>query len=172
MQRIAGYPIYDPDSKDRLFAEPRQHLPFAHCRRYLADQSSRPDRIGDLVRHRAQGARQCKYCRCRETGAVDARRGTLQDALRTDRHVLPCLSHGHAGQYVRGQKISQGQTNGFPTYRLGTGEMASLNLRITQCMDLMRAEPFPPDSEEMKLLEYYLSARSNGLPIETPAVRY
>ena len=73
---------------------------------------------------------------------------------------------------MRGQKISQGQSNGFPAYRLGTGEMTSLNLRITQCMNLMRAEPFPADSEEMKLLEFYLSARSNGLPIETPAVRY
>ena len=99
------------------------------------------------------------------------------EALYKQRYGLIDMScsqcHGqYAGQMIRGQKISQGQANGFPVYRLDIGEMTSLNQRITQCLNLMRAEPFPDDSRENKLLELYLMSRSNGLPIETPAVRY
>ncbi|UJS22561.1 sulfur oxidation c-type cytochrome SoxA [Thiothrix winogradskyi] len=78
----------------------------------------------------------------------------------------------YPGQFIRGQKISQGQGNGFPAYRLDTGEMANLDLRIKQCLVLMRAEPFAPDAEESKLLGAYIMSRSNGLKIETPALRY
>jgi sulfur-oxidizing protein SoxA len=62
--------------------------------------------------------------------------------------------------------------NGFPAYRLATGEIATLQQRIQQCMDLMRAEPFESGSEELRLMELYMMSRSNGLSIETPAVRY
>jgi len=78
----------------------------------------------------------------------------------------------YPGQMIRGQKISQGQANGFPAYRLDTGEVANLHQRIQQCLTLLRAEPFETDSDEIKLLGLYLMSRSNGLPIETPAVRY
>lgn len=66
----------------------------------------------------------------------------------------------------------QGQGNGFPAYRLDIGEMANLHQRIQQCLTSMRAEPFDADSKEIKLLGLYLMSRSNGLKIETPAVRY
>ena len=36
----------------------------------------------------------------------------------------------------------------------------------------MRAEPFAADSDEIKQLGVYMMSRSNGLKIETPAVRY
>ena len=78
----------------------------------------------------------------------------------------------YPGQMIRGQKISQGQGNGFPAYRLGTGEITNLHQRIQQCLALMRAEPFDADSEEIKLMGLYVMSRSNGLRIETPAVRY
>lgn len=73
---------------------------------------------------------------------------------------------------IRGQKISQGQANGFPAYRLGTGEITNLHQRIQQCLNLLRADPFETDSEEIKLLGLYIMSRSNGLAIETPAVRH
>ncbi|MES0328312.1 MAG: sulfur oxidation c-type cytochrome SoxA, partial [Gammaproteobacteria bacterium] len=78
----------------------------------------------------------------------------------------------YPGQMIRGQKISQGQGNGFPAYRLGTGEITSLNQRIQQCLTTMRAEPFDADSDEINLIGLYIMSRSNGLKIETPAVRY
>ena len=78
----------------------------------------------------------------------------------------------YPGQMIRGQKISQGQGNGFPAYRLDIGEMSNLHQRIQQCLTSMRAEPFADDSDEIKNLGAYLMSRSNGLKIETPAVRY
>ena len=78
----------------------------------------------------------------------------------------------HAGQMFRGQVLSQGQTNGFPVYRYTEGQVTGLQERITQCLTKLRAEPFAEDSPEYLDLEVYLSARSNGLRIETPAIRY
>jgi sulfur-oxidizing protein SoxA len=72
----------------------------------------------------------------------------------------------------RGQVLSQGQTNGFPVYRFTEGQVTGLQERITQCLTKLRAEPFAADSPEYLNLEVYLSARSNGLRIETPAIRY
>jgi len=78
----------------------------------------------------------------------------------------------HAGQMFRGQVLSQGQSNGFPVYRFTEGRSVGLQERITQCLTKLRAKPFAEDSSEYLALEVYLSARSNGLPIETPAIRY
>jgi sulfur-oxidizing protein SoxA len=78
----------------------------------------------------------------------------------------------YPGLMIRGQQISEGQGNGFPAYRLDTGEITTLQQRIQQCLELMRAEPFASGSKENRLLELYIMSRSNGLKIETPAVRY
>ncbi|MCB1801171.1 MAG: sulfur oxidation c-type cytochrome SoxA [Gammaproteobacteria bacterium] len=174
VQRIASYPIYDAEKKEIISLQRR----ISDCRSRIADDTlpvNHPDLMAleTFVRNRAQGVPVNVQTEGAEIQAL-LKRG---EALYETRYGLIDMSchicHTvYAGQFVRGQKISQGQSNGFPAYRLGTGEMANLNLRITQCLDLMRAEPFPDDSEEIKLLEYYLSARSNGLPIETPAVRY
>ena len=84
-------------------------------------------------------------------------------------------SHCHEryfGQRLRGQILSQGHSNGFPEYRLGSGKMTSLHGRLTECFRSFRAEPFDRGSIEFISLEVYLHARGNGLKIETPAVRY
>jgi sulfur-oxidizing protein SoxA len=78
----------------------------------------------------------------------------------------------HQGQMLRGQRLTQGQANGFPEYRLAKGEITSLHKRMRQCFISFRAEPFDPGSDEFKLLELYLMSRGNGLKIETPAVRF
>lgn len=78
----------------------------------------------------------------------------------------------HAGQHFRGQLLSQGQSNGFPLYRYTDGHMVGLQERITECLTNLRAEPWPLGSREYLELEVYMNARSNGLEIETPAIRY
>ena len=78
----------------------------------------------------------------------------------------------YPGQMIRGQKISEGRGNGFPAYRLDIGEITTLHQRIQQCLTQMRAEPFASGSEELDLMGLYIMSRSNGLGIETPAVRY
>lgn len=76
------------------------------------------------------------------------------------------------GQRLRGQVLSQGHSNGFPEYRLGSGKMTSLHGRMEECFRSFRADPFDRGSDELINLELYLHSRGNGLPIETPAVRY
>ena len=78
----------------------------------------------------------------------------------------------HQGQMLRGQKLSQGQANAFPEYRLGKGEITSLHKRMKQCFISFRAEPFDAGSDEFRLLELYIMSRGNGLKIETPGVRF
>jgi len=78
----------------------------------------------------------------------------------------------HQGQMLRGQKLSQGQSNGFPEYRLGRGRITSFQQRLSECFISFRAEPFEAGSKEYDLLELYVTSRGNGLPIETPAVRF
>jgi len=174
VQRIATYPVYDAQKKEIISLQSR----ISTCRSKIADDTlpvNHPDLMAleTFVRNRARGVPVNVQTEGAEIQTL-LKRG--EELYKTRYGLIDMSCHichtAYAGQFVRGQKISQGQSNGFPAYRLGPGEMANLNLRITQCMNLMRAEPFPDDSAEMKLLEYYLSARSNGLRIETPAVRY
>jgi sulfur-oxidizing protein SoxA len=76
------------------------------------------------------------------------------------------------GQYLRGQRLSQGHSNGFPEYRLGSGHITSFQRRVAECFISFRAQPFDFGSEDIINLEVYVHARGNGLKIETPAVRY
>jgi L-cysteine S-thiosulfotransferase len=78
----------------------------------------------------------------------------------------------HAGGTFRGQSMTQGQSNGFPAYRFTTGRTVGLPERITECLTSLRAQPYPAESDEYLALEVYMGARSNGLKIETPAIRY
>ena len=75
------------------------------------------------------------------------------------------------GKRLGAETLSQGQPNGYPTYRLEWQKMGSLERRIRACMFGLHAEPPPYGSEAMLELELFLSWRANGLPIETPAVR-
>lgn len=76
-----------------------------------------------------------------------------------------------AGQRLAGTPIPQGHPNGYPQYRLEWQAMGSLYRRIRNCMTGVRAEPFAPDSDDLRALELYLGWRANGLKVETPAVR-
>jgi len=170
---IARYPVYDEDRSEIISLQKRINL----CRENTGGDtlpSNHPDLIAleTFVRHIAVG----EPVNVQTDGPVSEllkageklynTRFGLIDMSCYQCHVL------YPGQMIRGQKISQGQGNGFPAYRLDTGEMTNLNQRIQQCLSLLRAEPFDADSYEMELLELYIMSRSNGLMIETPAVRY
>ena len=173
VKNIAGYPVYNIKTKEIITLQKR----ISNCRSTVTDESldtDHPDLIAleTFVRNRAYGEK----VNVQTEGPITAllKKG---EELFTTRYGLIDMScyHCHTlypGSMIRGQKISQGQANGFPAYRLDTGEVANLHQRIQQCLDLLRAEPFETDSEEIKLLGLYLMSRSNGLAIETPAVRY
>lgn len=75
------------------------------------------------------------------------------------------------GVMIRADHLSQGQINGFPTYRLKNAKLNSTHARFKGCMKNIRAEPYKVGGDEFKALELYLASRGQGLAVETPSVR-
>lgn len=75
------------------------------------------------------------------------------------------------GNMIRADHLSQGQTNGFPTYRLKQAKLISKHNRFKGCIRDTRAETFAEGSDEFRALELYVASRGNGLSVETPSVR-
>lgn len=75
------------------------------------------------------------------------------------------------GNMIRADHLSQGQTNGFPVYRMKWQGMGSIHRRFKGCMDNIRATPFKRGSDEFTALELYLASRGQGLSVETPSLR-
>lgn len=76
------------------------------------------------------------------------------------------------GKMIRADHLSQGQINGFPTYRLKDAGILSAQQRFVGCVRDTRAETFKPDSDEFKALELYVASRGNGLSVEGVSVRH
>lgn len=170
---IARYPLVEAESNKIITLQKR----IKNCRAKISDKPLATDHpelvaLETFVRHLARD----ELVNVKVDGAA-AELLKKGEALYETRYGLIDMScyHCHTlypGQMIRGQKISEGQANGFPAYRLDTGEIANLHQRIQQCMSLLRADPFATDSEEIKLMGLYIMSRSNGLAIEAPAVRY
>ncbi|SDD09942.1 sulfur oxidation c-type cytochrome SoxA [Ruegeria marina] len=75
------------------------------------------------------------------------------------------------GNMIRADHLSQGQINGFPTYRLKNTKLNSVHDRFKGCIRDTRAETFKPGSPEFVALELYVASRGNGLSVEGPSVR-
>ena len=75
------------------------------------------------------------------------------------------------GRRLYSDRLSQGQSNGYPVYRLEWQTLGSLERRLRSCYAGIRAEPPPWGDVQMRQLALYLSWRGEGLPIEVPAVR-
>ena len=75
------------------------------------------------------------------------------------------------GRSLRADLLSQGMSNGFPTYRLKEQRVISLQFRLQGCVADVRGEPPPMGGEDFTNLEFYLAWRAQGLPVESPSVR-
>lgn len=75
------------------------------------------------------------------------------------------------GRMIRADHLSQGQINGFPTYRLKNTKLNAAHDRFKGCIRDTRAETFSPGSAEFIALELYVASRGNGLSVEGPSVR-
>ncbi|MGQ7843101.1 sulfur oxidation c-type cytochrome SoxA [Granulosicoccus sp. 3-233] len=86
---------------------------------------------------------------------------------------LSCASchERNNGKHIRADHLSQGNVNGFPTYRLKQSALVSLHNRFRGCIRDTRAEIPDAFSDELMALEVYTTWRSQGLSVETPAVR-
>lgn len=86
---------------------------------------------------------------------------------------LSCASchEQNYGNMIRADHLSQGQINGFPTYRLKNTKLNAVHDRFKGCIRDTRAETFKPGSDEFRALELYVASRGNGLSVEGPSVR-
>lgn len=75
------------------------------------------------------------------------------------------------GNMIRADHLSQGQINGFPTYRLKNTKLNAVHARFKGCIRDTRAHTFKPGSDEFVALELYVASRGNGLSVEGPSVR-
>jgi sulfur-oxidizing protein SoxA len=114
--------------------------------------------------------------------SIDLKKGDMQSwwdkgkteyYTRTGQLNLACASCHEAsmGKHIRADHLSQGQVNGFPTYRLKQADMVSLHNRMRGCIRDTRAEVPKAFSDELMALEVYVTWRGTGLAVETPSVR-
>jgi sulfur-oxidizing protein SoxA len=75
------------------------------------------------------------------------------------------------GNMIRANLLTQGQSNGFPLYRLKWNGVGSIHRRFRGCNKQVRATPYGYGSDEYVNLELFVAGRGLGLPVETPAVR-
>ena len=75
------------------------------------------------------------------------------------------------GKTLRGDKVSQGQSDGWPAYRLDWQKVGSLHRRLRACSLGVRAQVLDFGSPEYLALELYLAWRGEGLPLSSPGVR-
>jgi L-cysteine S-thiosulfotransferase len=75
------------------------------------------------------------------------------------------------GKRLRGDTNSQGQTDGWPAYRLEWQTLGSLQRRLRACSLGVRAEILDFDAPEYLALELYLAWRGGELPLSAPGVR-
>lgn len=75
------------------------------------------------------------------------------------------------GKLLRGDRVSQGQSDGWPAYRLDWQKLGSLHRRLRACSLGVRAEVLDYGSPDYLALELYLAWRGEGMPVSSPGVR-
>ncbi|MBO6855207.1 MAG: sulfur oxidation c-type cytochrome SoxA [Marivivens sp.] len=92
---------------------------------------------------------------------------------RTGQLDLSCANchEQNYGNMIRADHLSQGQINGFPTYRLKNAKLNGVQGRFKGCVRDTMAETYSPGSPEFVALELYVASRGNGLSVEGPSVR-
>jgi len=170
----ASYPKWDPKNSRPINVEQRINM----CRvdnmgaeAYPFDKGGQKE-ITAFVKHQSLGM----------PVQVDLAEGEMQMwwekgketyYRRTGQLNLSCATchEDNNGKYIRADHLSQGNVNGFPTYRLKQSNLISLHNRFRGCIRDTRAEFPEAFSDVLMGLEVYTTWRSTGLSVETPAVR-
>lgn len=108
-----------------------------------------------------------------QLSASDVRKGKDEYFRRRGQMNLAC-THCHdanAGKRIGAETVSEGQPNGYPTYRLRWQTLGSLERRLRACFSGIHAEMPAYGDPLLAELEAYLAWRGRGLPLEAPAVR-
>lgn len=170
----ASYPKWDEDSKKPINIE----LQINKCRtENMGAEAYEFDKKGQKPL--------TAYIKNQSLGtpvAIDLKSGEMQKwwdmgketyYTRTGQLNLSCANchEDLMGMNIRADHLSQGQINGFPTYRLKQADLVSVHNRFRGCIRDTRAEFPKAFSDELMALEVYVTWRGSGLSVETPAVR-
>ena len=120
------------------------------------------------IRHQARGLpAKVAY----DADAIAA--GEREYRLKRGQFDLACdqCHEQRTGKRLRDETLSQGQSNGFPAYRLRWQSVGSLHRRLQACNNAVGAEPSELGAQDYVALEWFLAWRGRDLPVETPAVR-
>lgn len=172
--RIARYPVYDATLKRPVTLQQRIHMESEQRlgNKPMGYDSKEALQLEVFVRHLARGQK----VNVQTTGPMQRyyEKGDKIYHTRAGQLDMACtLCHDlYAGQKIRANTLSQGQSNGYPAYRLKNGRINGLHSRFNQCYRQFRAEKMPLGNEDYVALEVYVNARGNGLEIETPGVRF
>lgn len=172
--RIASYPVYSDKLGRPVTLQQQIHICWTDRLRNAALKYDSPEALqlevfvrnlarGEQVNVQTDGPMQPFWEQGREI--YHTRAGQLD---------MSCnLCHvNYAGLQIRANTLSQGQSNGYPAYRLKNGRINGLHTRFNSCYEQFRAATLEPGSDEYVALEVFLNSRGNGLPIETPGVRF
>lgn len=102
-----------------------------------------------------------------------AERGQLRWQQRIGQLNLSCAQchDDNWGRKLASAVIPQAHANAYPIYRLEWQALGSLQRRLRNCMNGVRAEAPPYGALELVELEAWLALRARGMPLETPGVR-
>lgn len=172
--RIAKFPLYDRQTQKPMTLQGRIH---ACSQQHLANAPMKYDgkkaiALETYVRNLALGER----VNVSVDGAIApfVQQGKAYYEARRGQMDMSC-AHCHVnyvGLRLRAQPLSQGQLNGFPTFRLTNQRVNGIHLRFRQCENRLRATYQKAGADDYINLELYMMSRGNGLKIETPAVRF
>lgn len=105
------------------------------------------------------------------------RRGETLFYTKAGQYNFSCASchtmTGLLGQRFRGQVPTSpfGDAAHFPTYRIGLGDIESLQQRFMRCNLQARTKGLPPGNPDYTDLEVFYTVLSNGYPISVPSAR-
>lgn len=173
-QRIARYPVYSEALGKPVTLQGQIHACWTEQLGKPPMKYDHKDAIGleSFVRNLAEGRRIDVQINGPMQSHYEAgRKFFYQPSGQLDMACAHCHER-YVGTRLRAQVLSQGQSNGFPVYRLANNRVNSLHQRIRQCQNLLRAAYQKAGSDDYIDLEVFMNARSNGLRIETPAIRY
>lgn len=173
----AGYPKYDPKLKKIMTVESRVE----HCAQtalWETFKQGSPENNLIALYFRAQSANMPIKVDTTSPEIMAAyRRGENIFYAKAGQYNFSCASchttSGLLGQRFRGQVPTSpfGDAAHFPTYRVGLGDIESLQQRFMRCNLQARTRGLPPGNPDYTDLEVFYTVLSNDYPVSVPSAR-
>lgn len=173
-KRIAQYPVYSDELKKPVTLQQQIHLCWTNNleNEPLKYDSTEALNLEVFVRNLSRGEK----VNVQTDGPMKPfwEKGKEIYHTRAGQLDMSCnLCHvNYPGLKIRANTLSQGQSNGYPAYRLKNGKINGLHSRFNGCYKQFRASKLPPGNDDYVALEVFVNSRGNGLQIETPGVRF